>query len=196
MVSDLPPEIIRSLLNQIALKDDKAISEIYLHYQKSIYAFAQNRTGNDDLAGEVVQETFLAVFLKPSAYDFQSKFSSWLCSIAKHKSVDLLRKHGRAWSRSVELDNEMIEILPSDQIAILERMEGDERDEILRACIERLSVEQREAMLLVYHQGASIDEVAGLQDIPQGTVKTRLFHARKKVQDCIRRAYGSGVSYA
>lgn len=196
MISDLPLHEIRSLLNRIALKDDKALTELYLHYQRSLYAFAKNRTGNDDLAGEVVQETFLAVFTKPDRFDFSSKFSTWLCAIAAHKAADVLRKQGRYWSSNVELDDQMIETLPSENLDVLDRMEEDERDEILRECIERLSSDQRESMLLAYHQGASIEEIADIQKTPQGTAKTRLFHARKKVQDCVRRAYGAGVSYA
>lgn len=196
MISDLSPEEIRSLLNRIALRDDKAITELYLHYQRSLYAFAKIRTGDDALASEVVQETFLAIFAKPAQFDFRSKFSTWLCSIAAHKAVDALRKQGRYRSRNIELDENMVETLPSESIGILDHMEEEERDEILRECVERLSPNQREAMLLAYHQGASIEEISELQKIPQGTAKTRLFHARKKVQDCVRRAYGEGVSYA
>ena len=193
MISDLSPEKIRILLNRIVLRDDKAVKELYVHYQKSLYAFARYRTGDDVLAEEVVQETFLTVLAKPNQFDFTSKFSVWLCGIAKNKAKDALRKRGLYQTRNVELDDQMIETLQSDKIDVLDQMEAGERDEILRECIERLSNEHREAMLLTYHQGASIEEVSNIQEVPQGTIKTRLFHARKKVQDCVRRAYGEGV---
>ena len=94
-MQDLPEKEIQSLLNQIALGDDQAVSRIYLHYQRSLYAFIRLRVADDNDAEEILHDTFMVMCKKPLSFNSGSKFSTWLYAIAKNKTLDWWRRKGR-----------------------------------------------------------------------------------------------------
>lgn len=185
-MTDLPEATLAQLLNQIGLGDDKAVIRFYRHYHGFLYAFIRHRLSNEADAEEVTQDVLLAVCQKPQAFRGQSKFSTWLCGIAKFKIVDLRRKQGHGLPIA-EVDDEFVQEQADPNWNFVERLEAEEDEEALRHCRDALPDEQKEAIFWVFYQGEGLDAVAARQECPVGTVKSRLFNARKRLHDCMSR---------
>lgn len=185
-MTDLPAATLAQLLNQIGIGDDKAVMTLYRHYHGFLYAFIRHRLSNEADAEEVTQDVLLAVCQKPQAFRGQSKFSTWLCGIAKFKIVDLRRKQGLGLPIA-EVDDEVVQEQADPNWNFVERLEAEEDEEALRHCRDALPDEQKEAIFWVFYQGEGLDAVAARQECPVGTVKSRLFNARKRLHDCMSR---------
>jgi len=183
-MTDLPAKTITELLNQVRLGDDKAATRLYRHYHGFLYAFARHQIANDSDAEEIVHDVFLAVFKKPQGFGGNAKFSTWLCAIAKNKVVDLLRKQGRA-PQAQPMDDERLLELVDPNWDFVAQFEETEKDLALQHCRDALPIEQKEAIFLVFYEVLGVEAVAQRQGCPTGTVKSRLFHARKRLRDCL-----------
>jgi len=193
-MNDLPQQEIINLLNRIAQSDDQAVKRIYLHYQRSLFAFIRHQVSDETAAEEILHDTFMAMCGKPQSYDGTSKFSTWLCAIARHKASDWWRKRGRR-PEEQEMDDDVIQQIPDENGNILNMLEQEELSEVLRACIDRLPSVQQEAMHFAYYAEEKLETIAQLQSSPVNTIKTRLFHARIKIKECVERALGKGMSH-
>jgi RNA polymerase sigma-70 factor (ECF subfamily) len=171
---------VKVLLNRIATKDEKAFVELHKQYARSIFAFALNRLHDRDEAENVVSDTLYEIWRQPLRFRGESRFTTWLLGIARYKILDLLR--GRDETQE-ELDEEM----PSGDLGAFDILAAKQRHVGVRRCMERLQDVHRESLHLVFYEGYSLDEVAALQQCPENTVKTRLFHARKKIKSCLER---------
>jgi RNA polymerase sigma-70 factor, ECF subfamily len=168
----------RELLARIASKDQRALRELHTLYGGRIFAFALRRLGDRDEAETVVSDTLLEVWKHASRFRGESRFSTWLLGIARHKLLMLLRARH---PRHEELDEQLVDpdLGSFDLFANKELLEG------LLHCLDRLSALHRECLHLVLFEDRSLQEVAAIQQCPENTVKTRLFHARKNVKDCV-----------
>jgi RNA polymerase sigma-70 factor, ECF subfamily len=170
---------IFKLLNQIQNGSESAMRELYQDCSRGIYAFVMSRLRNPTLAEEIVVDTMHEVWKHPSRFRGESKFSTWVLGIARHKMLDVLRARD---PETEELDEEM----PNEDPTGFDRVADREQHEGVRRCMEKLSDEHRECLHLVFYEDMSIAEVAEIQNIPENTVKTRLFHARQKIKNCLR----------
>jgi RNA polymerase sigma-70 factor, ECF subfamily len=177
-------EKVFELLAAIGRGSEAALRELYLAYSQSIYAFVLSRTRDAELAEEVVVDTMHEAWKHPDRFrgDDDARFGTWLIGIARHKMIDALRKNRRD-PPTEPFDDEVqdegtpphIEQLSAQQV----------RDGVLK-CMERLSPEHRECLHLVFYEDKSIAEIAEIQKAPENTVKTRLFHARRNIKNCLR----------
>src|SRR5690348_1204177 len=174
-------DVAISLLKDIQAKDARALTKLHALMGKRIYTFAVRMTRDSDLANQVVTDTLYDVWRFPDRFNGQSLVRTWLLAIAKHKALHALRQ---GHSVHVDLD-EITETLAGDtgdpELSSL----GAERAAALWRCVQQLPELHRECLHMVYYEGLSLDEVAGFQQVPEGTVKTRLFHARRKLQACL-----------
>jgi RNA polymerase sigma-70 factor (ECF subfamily) len=171
---------VKVLLNRIAAKDEKAFVELHRQYARSIFAFALNRLHDRDEAETVVSDTLYEIWRQPLRFRGESRFSTWLLGIARYKILDRLRGREEEYD---ELDDEM----PSGDLGAFDILAAKQRQAGVRRCMERLEDVQRESLQLVFYEGFSLGEVAEVQQCPENTVKTRLFHARKKIKSCLER---------
>jgi RNA polymerase sigma-70 factor (ECF subfamily) len=118
------------------------------------------------LAEDAVQETLLAAWRSAASYQGHSSASTWLFGICRHKVADALRRRDPAEAAGLP------EPLPI----------AGSRDPDLRACLGRLEEDDRELLVLVFHYGFAQREVAEVMGLPVGTVKSRVFYARRKLQ--------------
>jgi RNA polymerase sigma-70 factor (ECF subfamily) len=142
------------------------------------------RVVHDEMAAEdVIGDVFLDVWRQANRFEGRSAVSTWLIAIARFKALSLLRKR-----REVGLDEETAEAIeePSDdpELTVAKQDKGEK----LRKCLAALSREHREVIDLVYYHEKSVEEVAQIIGIPENTVKTRMFYARKKLGDLCRMA--------
>lgn len=175
------------LIARIADGDRKAFEELYYLYHRRLARFLTRLTHRYDIAEEVVNDTFWVVWRKAKSFRGDSQPSTWILGIAYRKARNAFRTSARLAEKNLQA-----ELLPPTD----EEPAGTEelRDWLTRALAE-LPVEQRLAVELCYELGHSCEEIATIMDCPVNTVKTRLFHARGKLQRLLPQlATPSGMS--
>jgi len=162
------------LIRRIADGDRKAFEELYYLYHRRLARFLTRLTRRYDIAEEVVNDTFWVVWRKAKTFRGDSQPSTWILGIAYRKARNAFRSSARLAEKNLQA-----ELLPPTD----EEPAGTEelRDWLTRALAE-LPVEQRLAVELCYELGYSCEEISKIMDCPVNTVKTRLFHARAKLQ--------------
>ena len=179
---DLSNERVFALLREIASGKEHALKELYRAYSRTIYAFALVRLRDAADAEEVVVDTMHEVWRHPDRFRGESKFSTWLLGIARHKLLSMLRGRDPE-HEEIETFEETLE---SDDATAFDVLAQKQRREGVRNCMDKLPAEQRECVHLVFYEGYALAEVAVVQNCPENTVKTRLFHARQKLKNCLR----------
>jgi RNA polymerase sigma-70 factor (ECF subfamily) len=164
----------KDLIARIADGDRKAFEELYYLYHRRLARFLTRLTRRYDLAEEVVNDTFWVVWRKARTFRGDSQPSTWILGIAYRKARNAFRTSARLAEKNLDIE----QLPPTDeQPADIEEL----RDWLGRALAE-LPLEQRLAVELCYELGHSCEEIATMMDCPVNTVKTRLFHARGKLQ--------------
>lgn len=169
-----------SLLEQIAAASEQAMEEFYRLYQSSVYAFALRRLNEPADAADVLNETMLEVWRHASRYQGRARVKTWLLGIANHKVMDRLRQRARHPETS-----EVTEIVDDESPTPDINLAGNEYAEYVRRCLEKLQDSHRQVVHLAFYQELSYPEIASILDCPEGTVKTRMFHARQLLKRCI-----------
>lgn len=164
------------LILRIAAGDKRAMQALYGRHHLRLYRFVLRLVRDRQLAEDLISEAFLDVWRRASTFEARSAPSTWLMAIARFKALSALRRRGEA-----PLDDETIaatqDRADDPEVTLRKKQQG----EILRDCLERLSLAHRETIDLVYYQGMGISEVAAIVGIPESTVKTRMFHARRQL---------------
>jgi RNA polymerase sigma-70 factor (ECF subfamily) len=178
------PQVLR-LLGRIEQKDEGAFRELYCAFSRKLYAYVLRQLSDPAQAEEIVADTLYEVWKAPAKFRGESQFSTWLIGIARNKVL----MHWRSRKPDAEHDDvaELAEELPSDAPGAFEVMAEQQRSAGVRHCVDKLGHDHRECVHLVFYQGMSVSDVARIQQIPEGTVKTRLFHARQKLKQCLQR---------
>lgn len=177
---ELSNEQARRLLEGIAGRDESALKALHRHFGRRIYAFALSRLHGPHEAESVVIDTLYEVWRSANRFRGDSLVSTWILGIARYKILSLLR------ARAPEHE-ELDEALPTGDLGAFERVAERQRRESVQQCMERLSDAHRECLHLVFYEGLSLAEIAQIQQCPENTVKTRLFHARQKIKNCLER---------
>lgn len=177
----------RAWLERICLGDQGAMADFYRAFAPQVHAFAMRQLGNASEAEDVVVDTMYEVWSTAKRFAAQSLVRTWLFGIARHRLLDRLRK--RRPLESVDVD-ELAEVLPGEDEGGFDALARRQRAEHVAHCLGTLSDEHRECMHLVFYEELPLAEVAQIQGCPEGTVKTRLFHARQKMKRCLERRLG------
>lgn len=176
-------EVLR-LLVRIGQGDEAAFRELYRAFSRRLYAYVIRKLGNEAQAEEIVADTLYEVWKAPARFRGESQFSTWLIGIARNKVLMAFRS--RKPDAVYEDLQEMAEVIASEDAGAFEQLAQRQRREGVQHCMERLSDDHREAIHLVFYEGMSLAEVAQVQSCPENTVKTRLFHARQKLRNCLK----------
>ncbi|HWC13802.1 MAG TPA: sigma-70 family RNA polymerase sigma factor [Actinomycetota bacterium] len=159
----------RELADRLMARDERALAEAIETYGSAVYGVARRVITEDTFAQEVAQDTFLALWRRPGAFDPQrGSLLRFLCAIARNKAVDLVRKE-ESQRRSAEAL--ISETHPGRAVTHMPQLE--EQDHMMRA-LKEITESQREALVLAYFGGRTYREVAEELGIPEGTAKTRL----------------------
>ncbi|EKS28746.1 RNA polymerase sigma factor sigX [Afipia felis] len=172
-----------SLIGRIAQGDRLAMQVLYGRYHVRVYRFALRLVRKEQVAEDLISEVFLDVWRQAGKFEGRSAVSTWLLAITRFKALSALRK-----KKDAELDDETaaaIEDTSDDpEVAVAKKDTGN----ALRNCLAKLSQDHREIVDLVYYHEKSVEEVAEIVGIPENTVKTRLFYARKKLAELLKEA--------
>jgi RNA polymerase sigma-70 factor, ECF subfamily len=169
-----------ALVQLIASGDKKALQVLFARHNVRVYRFILRFLGDESSAEDLVSEVFFDVWRQADRFESRSQVSTWLMAIARNKALSVLRRR-----TTEELDEEVAEFIedPSDSPEVV--MQKTQRSAVLQDCLSQLSPAHREIVDLVYYHEKSIDEVAEIIGVPQNTVKTRTFYARKRIGELL-----------
>lgn len=176
---------VKTLLERIGRQDQAAFRELYQAFSRRVHAYALNMLKDPARAEEILVDTMHEVWRAPARFRGDSQFSTWLIGVARNKALMAYRSR-RPDELHADLDD-IAETAAADSPDGFAQLAAKQRSEGVRACMGRLSNEHRECMHLVFFEGLSLAEVASVQGCPENTVKTRLFHARQKIKNCLAR---------
>jgi RNA polymerase sigma-70 factor (ECF subfamily) len=171
------------LVARIGEGDRLAMQTLFACHRTPVYRWLLRFVGNETLAEDLVSDVFLDVWRQASRFEGRSSVSTWLMAIARFKAISARRRRADA-----ELDDVVESTVAdtADDPAVV--LEKKNRDETLRAALTRLSAEHKEIIDLVYYHEKSVDECAQIIGVPSGTVKTRMFYARRKLAELVQAA--------
>ena len=176
----------KTLIKQAGQGSEAAFEELVRTYEKTVYNLTLRMTGNREDAFDLTQTTFIKAWHAISLFQFDSKFSTWLCRIASNACIDFLRKEKRRNTVSLTVSDEadwLYKMAVTDErlnpAVIVEA--ASEREKVLEA-LNKLPQDYRIALSLRAVENMSYEEIALALDIKTGTVKSRISRAREMLR--------------
>lgn len=163
----------RELLSRVAARDEAAFRQLYERYADRVFRYALTMLRQRRLAEEVVQETMVAVWQGAGSFRGGSQVSTWIFGIARNQAHALLRREARG-----AREPEEPLVLPDPAAAV-------EREGKVLAALEGLPPDQREVVVLAFYEGLSYREIARILGVPEGTVKSRMYFAKRRLREAL-----------
>jgi len=163
--------------------DEQAFGSLVEAYQRPLFNTALRLAGDYDEARDITQRAFIKAFDRLASFDPGRRFFSWVYRILVNEALDSVNTRGRYR----HLDTDDLEDLPGALEASDEAARQKETAEHIEAAILRLSPEHRQVVVLRHFANLSYREIADLIELPEKTVKSRLFAARLKLREIFLR---------
>jgi RNA polymerase sigma-70 factor (ECF subfamily) len=169
------------LIRRIAERDRLAFEALYHSFFPRLTRFLDRMTRSTVLIEEIVNDTMYVVWRKADAFDRTSKVSTWIFSIAYRTAL----KAFRGVDEPVEMDFD--HVAGEAAFEPEQEMNRQQMQQFVGNALDALPFEQRTVVNLAYFHGMSYEEIAETMDCPVNTVKTRMFHARKRLKTLLSR---------
>ena len=187
----------RGLIAKAQQGDTVAFRKLVERHQRRAFAIALSLVRDENDARELVQDAFLRVFKGLNSFQGGSSFFTWLYRIITNLSIDLIRKPGR---QLVDIDESRFESDESQEaeFPLLSRVDGSDPADVVRrreiagrlqAALEALPPYHRGVIVMREIEGLSYEEMAQAMGVSKGTIMSRLFHARQKLQKALTDCY-------
>ena len=191
----------RVLIAKAQSGDMAAFRQLVERHQRRAFAIALSLVRDENDARELVQDAFLRVYKSLGTFQGGSSFFTWLYRIITNLSIDLIRKPGR---QLTELDDARMETEEGDgaDFSLLSRFDGADpldvvrRREIaarLQSALDALPSYHRGVIVMREIEGLSYEEMATAMGVSKGTIMSRLFHARQKLQKALEDCYAEQI---
>lgn len=164
------------LLQRVATKDRLAFEALYARQYQQLSRYLTRLIRRPEMVEEVVNDTMFVVWEKAARFEGRSKVSTWITGIAYLKGIKALDRLKMMPEQNAENIAEADEL--EEQVNLISRLG---LEDWLNNGLERISPDQRSVVELTYFSGYSYQEIADLMDCPVNTVKTRMFHARRRL---------------
>ncbi len=171
------------LIERIADGDRLAMQVLFARHHVRVYRFALRILGRETMAEDIIGDVFLDVWRQAGQFEARSSVSTWLLGIARNKAYSAMRRRSED-----ALDEEAAAAIPDSADTPEAALQKKSKAELLRRCLAGLSPEHREVVDLVYYHEQSVQEVSSILGIPENTVKTRMFYARKRLSELLKAA--------
>jgi RNA polymerase sigma-70 factor (ECF subfamily) len=183
--TDSDDGIDANLIHRITKQDQRAFESLYYRYHPRLARFIYRMAGHSESLEEIINDTLYVVWCKAETFAAGAKPSTWIFGIAYNKVLKALKAQYR---QQPEFDSELIESLENTLIAdVRSDAEKLELENWFASAFEQLPPEQRATIELTFYHDMSYQEIAVLMQCSENTVKTRMFHARKKMQSILPR---------
>lgn len=173
----------RRLVARVAAGDRAAFETLYHTYIKRVLSYARGMVRSDELAEEIAGDTMVDVWRSAPRFAGRARVLTWILAIAHHRAIDQLR---RKRVDVVALDSMLEAVDPAGDPVESALRSGDQA--AIGAALATLSAEHRAVLELTYAQDLSQAEIALIVNAPVATVKTRVFHAKRKLRAALERA--------
>lgn len=175
---------LAALLEACAAGDRAALSRLYQATSPQLFGLALRMVRQRDLAEEVLQDAFVAVWRHAGSFDRgRGPAFGWLAAILRNQAIDLLRRRGR----EAPLDPELAAALPDPDPGPLDRAAQSEAARALADCLGELEEGPRRSILLAYYEGLTYEEAAQRLAAPVGTVKSWIRRSLMRLKRCLER---------
>ncbi|EPX61246.1 RNA polymerase sigma factor RpoE [Cystobacter fuscus DSM 2262] len=180
-----------TLVKRVRDGDQRAFKLLVERYQRKVYAVALGMLKDKDEAMDVSQEAFVKVYKYLDHFKGDSSFYTWLYRITVNICIDVMRRKGSSGGQMEEFDESIATDLGEARIGALGSRLGTnpqksalrrELAEKIQEALASVPEKHRAILLLREVEGMSYEDLSRTLDIPKGTVMSRLFHARAKVQ--------------
>lgn len=187
----MQPEVEQELIRKCRAGDPRFYEPLVRAYEGPAMRVAVGMMGNPDDAHDAVQEAFVKVFNSLARFDLKRRFGPWFFQILRNQCRDMLRS--RQARGRLETVDERLELRPAGEETGPERLRqrAAARETLWRG-LERIGHEHREILVLKELEGFRYNEIAEILEIPEGTVASRLFHARRALKEALE---AMGISY-
>lgn len=183
-----------TLLREVASGDESSLEAFYTLFETTVYRFALSRLNDSHAAADILNEVMMEVWKSAGRFKGQSRVSTWLLGITHHKAIDYIRKQAR--HSAEELDENMAaNMVDNSDIDLAQVMVTVQDAEILQQCVQGLPDNHREVIHLAFFEDLGYEEIAAIVDCPQGTVKSRVYHAKSMLKNCLSTVAGGMVNY-
>jgi RNA polymerase sigma-70 factor (ECF subfamily) len=165
----------RRLLVRVAAGDRDAFRDLYLRYHRRLARFLTRHTHRREDAEEIINDTLWIVWQRAGEFRGASRASTWIMGIAYRRALKLFRR-AATHARAMGLETAGEE---SDSIDALQAADDQQ---MLKRALAQLPLDQRLVLEFTYFLDHSCEEIAEIMECPVNTVKTRMFHARRKLR--------------
>ena len=182
----------REVIDRVLSGDTEAFEALVLEHQNKVYSLALRMVGNEEDARDMAQEAFIRAFSFLTGFRGDSKFSVWLYRLTSNICIDFLRSRAKkrtvsmTWTDDEGDDAGELEI-PDERFSPEEQFDRTSIRESVQRGLDSLSPQYREILVLREINGLSYEEIGRVLGIEEGTVKSRIFRARKKLCDFLLR---------
>ncbi len=160
-------------------RDEPAFRELVNRWEPRLYYYIRRIVENENDVWDILQETWLAVFQNIRKLQDPLNFSAWLYQISHNKAVNLLRKENRYTQMTTEQTANHYE--NNTTISVVK-----EQAELVHKLLGKLKLAHREIITLYFLEGFSINEMARITGVSEGTVKSRLYYAKHKLHELLK----------
>ncbi len=181
------PDVEALWIKQIAEGDRGAFEKLFKAYQTRLFRYLFRMVGEAGSAEELTNDVMVAVWKGAASFRAQSKPSTWIFGIAHHKALNELRRRG-----PTVVGVETVSHVADPGEGPEERAARESLQRSIKLALQGLSPEHREVVELTFYQGLSYQEIAEITQSPVNTVKTRMFYAKKQLQEILERRGISG----
>ena len=169
------------LIKRIASGDRGAMQVLYRRHGTRVFRFLQRFVRDESKAEDLTSDVFLDVWQQADRFEGRSAVSTWLLSIARFKALSSFRQR-----QHEGLDPEAAEEIEDEADDPEVTVQKASKADALQSCLTALSAAHREVIDLVYYHERSVEDVSVILGIPENTVKTRMFHARKRLSELLQ----------
>jgi len=178
-MADLDTLTDEALMERVKRADKAGLRELYDRHSGPLTAFVARTLSDPVDAADIVHEAFISVWDGSAKFRENTSFRAWLYRIARNKAIDRLRKNKR------EVLSEPDDTVPDSDPDPAEIAEICEDRSRVRACLEKLSATHHRVVSLSFFEGMTYREIANVEDVSEGTIKSRIFHAKKLLMHCL-----------
>jgi RNA polymerase sigma-70 factor (ECF subfamily) len=182
----MPPDDELALLRRVAAKDRKAFEALYHLYYRRLFGYLLKITRRADLVEEVLNDVMLAIWKGAAGFDGRSRPSTWIFGIAYHKALKALARQPQEPGEETKSGPELVDREEPESLAVRRELAT-----VLSRALGALPPDQRAVVELTYYYGLAYHEISEIVGCPVNTVKTRMFHARRRLREMLP---GLGVS--
>jgi RNA polymerase sigma-70 factor (ECF subfamily) len=174
----------QELIERILKGDLRAFQDLVTRYQRLVMHMVGRIIVHPQDQEDICQEVFLQVYKKMATYNFESKFSTWIATIAYHTAINYLKKRKLYTSYQVLEETDaahLPEVQPDSETALYEQ----DLKQLIHTKIQQLPLSYRTVLTMYHLQEFSYPEIEKITGMPEGTVKNYLFRARKLLKQAL-----------